>query len=110
MKNSSLWEALMLEKFGKDCLLLEEPQAEEEFESASEEKGAAETTCNELATDFIHCLLHCWRGRRQRKLGVKLIPERKEGWRKGILRIGFTFCYLIRPHIESVLLTIVSGE
>lgn len=80
MKNSSVWEGLLLEKFGKDCLLLEEPQAEEEFEySAPEEKGAAEKMCDELATDPTYCPLHHWRGRRQTKLAVKLIPGRKEG-------------------------------
>lgn len=56
LKNYSLWEALILEKFMEDCLLWEGPMLEQEKSVKStppNEKGAAETTCDELSAAAI---------------------------------------------------------
>jgi len=61
-----------------------------------EEEGAAETTCDELTVTPIPrppAMLDA-RGRGGgRGMGVKLSPERREGWGEGVLRSGFISHY-----------------
>ena len=56
-----------------------------------EEEGAAETTCDELTAIPISHPSVLLRGRRQRKLGVKLSPGIGERWGKGVIRFRFYF-------------------
>jgi len=57
----------------------------------SEEEAAAETMCDELTTTPIPCPPVLLRGRRWRKLGVKLSLGRTEGWGEGVFKIWFDF-------------------
>jgi len=64
VKSCSLWEGLTLEKFTENCLPWEGPHAGAGREC--EDKGAAETTCDELTTSRIpHPPASLWE-RRQR--------------------------------------------
>ena len=49
----------------------------------SEEKGAAETMCDELTVTPIPC----------QEMGVKLSPGRRQGWGEGVSRSGFVSHY-----------------
>lgn len=84
MKNNSMWEGLMVEKFVKYCLLWEGSHTGVEEELV--EEGAAKTMCYEPTYYTPHTSL---RERRWIKLGMKLSPGRREGWGKDILRFGF---------------------
>ena len=65
VKNSSLWEGLLLEKFMEDCLPWEGPHARAE---ECEEEEAAETTCSELTVIPIPRPPALLRGKRQSNL------------------------------------------
>jgi len=62
--NCSPWEELMLEKFVKNCLPWDRPQAGAGEEC--EKEGAAETPCDELTTTPIPHPPAPLEGRRQR--------------------------------------------
>ena len=66
VKNCSPWEGLTLQKFMEDCLPWEGPHAGAGEEC--EEKGAAETMCDELTATPIPC---------------SSAPLRRRRWRNG---------------------------
>jgi len=65
-----------------------------------EEEGAAETTHDELTTTPIPHLPVPLRRRKQRKSGVKLNPERKEGLGEGVFK-AFWF-YFSLPYSDLI--------
>ena len=76
MKNCSLWEWPMLEKFVEDCLPGEEVHARAGDEC--EEEGVAEK--RELTATSISRLPACLKGEELEKQGVTLSPGGREGW------------------------------
>jgi len=85
VKNCSLWEGAMLEKFMEDCLLWEGPHtgAGEECE----EEGAAETKCDELTTTPIPHPPALLRGEEAENIGRKGKPEKKGGVGGSVFKI-----------------------
>jgi len=73
VKNCSPWEGPTLEQLMQNCVLWEGPHA------GAGQEAAAETMCEELTATPISRPPVPLRGRRQRKLGVKLSPGRREG-------------------------------
>ena len=81
----SLWRTV---SHGRDRIL---EQGKSVRSAPPEEESTAETTCDELTTTPVtHPLMPLW-GRRQRKLGVKLSPERRERWGEDVYKIWFYF-------------------
>lgn len=73
----------------KDCLPWETPHAG----AGCEEEGAAETTCDEPTPTPIPCPPALLGGEEVERTGNGVEPGRREGWREGVLRFGFTSHY-----------------
>jgi len=96
LKSCSPWEGLTLEKLVENCLLWEGPHAGagEECEESSPWGGRSGRD-NVCWTDrnFHAPSPLCFSGGGGTETGVKLSPERREGWGEGVLRSGFISRY-----------------
>ena len=85
LKESSLWEGPLWRSLSKTVSCRRDPMLEQK--SMKRKKSSRDVWWTDYNS---HSLSPCaaW-GEKAEKLGVKWSPGRKEGWREGVLRLGF---------------------